>query len=648
MRLPRTHQLAGTVPLFPAPRQTTILAARRAQLPPQASSVQLFGSHLTRQYGGSGAEVVVVRGGSRGVASGARKAVPEQDHMANFWYPEHLHSAMGYGSGGAVNAIAAKCNCRIDLRTLMNKTTKRQRCKGRRGVRVVGTPANVSKALDLLELHVAQVQLQSPEFTQAAAQEGWRAYQARPARSTDAMRSFVKAPGRLLGARKGRTSGVLKLDFETATEPVLISMAWLRDGCPCNLCYDPSSGRRVIKGDNLRDLDIDYATVLADESLQIAWAQNHEHGRAQHMSKYPLADLTAALGYAESRPPFLRPHRELWDAHRFQKDAESRNISYSAWMAGGQDFARALTDLQRWGLIVLKGVPASDSAVSDIANRIHGLHAAWEEVDNELHHRHNSLLQTDFTSDLNSAHTPRLKLLHCLEIGQPHDVRVFSDGLRAAYDLRCNHNSYWASLTKTTMKHVSGDHYLVNKSLHCIFPSTPPAPQNYPDTILWAPSTHALHWHLPPRLYDYDRRLDLDIALMRDALNAFESSLHNARNTIEIAMGPGDCIIFDNFRIPHGRRQLDAQPPLRSGRFRGSYIDKDNWDMAWRTLTREGVLTDMRPAVSSVSEYARLQYRAEELSARRVLGLEPEVEPKEQLGEQSTWWQRTVKAWTGL
>lgn len=450
--------------------------------------------------------------------------------------------------------IASRCACSISIPAFHYNAMVDERW-----VHVCGERANVDTALQLLHLYMSEAQ----------------AYQA-----------FCEAPGHLVGAKQGESPNTLMLDFENAPQPVLTSSSWLRDGCICNLCLDPSSKQNTITIKDITDLNIDQATILADGSLQVTWAKNCKQGTAQHISTYDLADLLFALKYGQPRDVDVRPTREIWDARRFQRDAESRNISYDAWMAGGPDFVRAVTDLHKWGLIVLKGVPASDSAANDIASRIDATGpqlteygTTWDEVDNVKHDRNSSLLQQDLTWN---KVMPRINILHCLETGQPEDVRIFSDGHRAAWDLRYNHPSDYAKLSESKIKHTDREGRFerpLNRPIigfNGIVRSV---------NIRWSASTYSsLHGiALPPRFQiSYDRRLSQDRTITRrTAFQSFESSLHNARNLIETTMKPGDCVIFDNYRIPHGRRQLDAKSPFSNGRFRGAYIHDQGWHFLW-------------------------------------------------------------------
>lgn len=52
-------------------------------------------------------------------------------------------------------------------------------------------------------------------------------------------------------------------------------------------------------------------------------------------------------------------------------------------------------------------------------------------------------------------------------------------------------------------------------------------------------------------------------------MKAFATCLHDARNTLEIVFQRGDCVLFDNRRILHARRQPENVGEMR---VRGAYV----------------------------------------------------------------------------
>ena len=60
---------------------------------------------------------------------------------------------------------------------------------------------------------------------------------------------------------------------------------------------------------------------------------------------------------------------------------------------------------------------------------------------------------------------------------------------------------------------------------------------------------------------------------MYEAYQIFETTSHDKKFQIKFRLEAGDCIIFDNRRILHGRTAFEAQSGNRH--LRGCYVDRD-------------------------------------------------------------------------
>ena len=69
-----------------------------------------------------------------------------------------------------------------------------------------------------------------------------------------------------------------------------------------------------------------------------------------------------------------------------------------------------------------------------------------------------------------------------------------------------------------------------------------------------------------------------------DAYRLFESLSCDPRFQITFRLEPGECLIFDNRRVLHGREAFNSKTGERH--FRGCYVDRDELHSAIRILER--------------------------------------------------------------
>lgn len=444
--------------------------------------------------------------------------------------------------------------------------------------------------------------------------------------------SSAQEIGRLVNADKA-SQGRISLEFEKLHAPVNLAQLWLRDACQCHLCVSESSGqKRFATCDIPSNLKVDSLKVLEDGGLEVSWANDLALGSDQHVSTYPLALLQDML---LAPLPYRRDvsAREIWDSQHFEKDSRSREISYAHWMEDGSRFAEAFCDLHRWGLVVLRGVPQTEGAVEQVASRLGHLQATfygptWDVVSkpqaenvaytNEFLCLHQDLMYLK--------EPPRIQVLHCLENGCEGGDSLFSDGLRAAHDLRLNNEDHFKTLAthNVDFHYAKGGHYWHNKHKTIVLR------QNYgkrervtrkpPMSVRWSPPFQAPFWTALKRgsnTHPWDARAGFMIETWHRAAKVFRDSTEDPANMVQFRLQPGDCVVFDNWRVLHGRRAFDTASGRRH--LRGTYVEDQALSSTWMRLQREGLMFPDEP--EAVEE--------EERRARRIVGAEEDAKQVE-------------------
>lgn len=428
----------------------------------------------------------------------------------------------------------------------------------------------------------------------------------------------------------------ISLDFEKLSAPVTVSKLWLRDACQCHRCVSESSGqKRFATCDIPSDLKVDGLRVLEDGGLEVSWADDLAFGGDQHVSTYPLSLLHDIL----LRPmPYRRSRsaREIWNSRHFEKDSRSREISYSSWMEDDSHFAEAFRNLHHWGLVVIRGVPQTEDAVEKVASRLGHLQATfygptWDVVSkpqaenvaytNEFLCLHQDLM---YLND-----PPKIQILHCLENGCEGGDSLFSDGLRAAHDLRLNNKRHYQTLVTNLVDfhYARGGHYWHNNHSTIITSGHKDVLKAQPMSVRWSPPFQAPFWtalyqglmHSP-----FDHRAGSLVEGWQQAAKVFKDSVEDPANMVQFRLQPGDCVVFDNLRVLHGRRAFDTASGRRH--LRGTYVENQAFNSTWVRLQREGLMFPDKPGVA----------KEETKRAGRILGREEEPPVSEQSDDKAT------------
>lgn len=430
--------------------------------------------------------------------------------------------------------------------------------------------------------------------------------------------------GKLVNARQDTSSKGISLDFEKLHDPVTVANLWLRDACQCHQCVSESSGqKRFATCDIPSDLKVDSLRVLEDGALEVSWANDLALGGVQHVSTYPLSWLHGML---LPRGPYRRNRlaREIWDSQHFDRDSQSREISYSSWMEDSSRFAEAFRNLHNWGLVVIRGVPQTESAVEQVASRLGHLQATfygptWDVVSkpqaenvaytNEFLCLHQDLMYLNVP--------PRIQILHCLENDCEGGDSLFSDGLRAAHDLQLKNPTHFATLATCPVDfhYAKGGHYWNNKhkTIITLNRSKKNADVLAPLSVRWSPPFQAPFLAARHRgkgsSNPFDHRVGSSVERWQEAAKVFRDSIEDPANMVQFRLQPGDCVVFDNWRVLHGRRAFDTASGRRH--LKGTYVEDQAINSTLFRLQSEGMFPD-EPGYWNV----------EKERACRILGIE--------------------------
>lgn len=373
------------------------------------------------------------------------------------------------------------------------------------------------------------------------------------------------------GARLTWDDETLRLRFADGRERAVAQTLWLRDACSCARCVDPDSGQKYFSTTDvpLRPR-VEHAEFGADGSLRVVFADDALSGGGRHESVFPAAEVRSwqAMPGVPRGGNVSVPARLPWNRAMYESQLArgACRVAYQDWMNSEEAFWSAFADLCRTGLIFVTGVPGDEREVVKIAERIGPLQYTfygwtWDvkskpQAENVAYTNQYLGLHQDL---LYHVPTPKLQLLHCLANSCEGGESLFSSGVRAAYELQLTQPEHYETLKKTPA------HFHYGKGGHHYYKAIPTiseARPGYPADTNWAPPFQTAF----PNLVESPQVL----TEWRRAAKAFQDILESPDNMIEVKLKPGECVIFDNRAVLHGRREFVTSQGNRW--LKGAYI----------------------------------------------------------------------------
>jgi hypothetical protein len=194
---------------------------------------------------------------------------------------------------------------------------------------------------------------------------------------------------------------------------------------------------------------------------------------------------------------------------------------------------------------------------------------------------------------------PKLQLLHCLENSCDGGESIFSDGLRGAYDLKLNQPEAYRTLIQCLVPFVykkGGHDYWAART-------TIVERNGLLDSTRWAPPFQG-HFPVPQISNSEQRKTKFRMLVWRNAAKEFQKNIEAPENVLEVKLRPGECVIFDNRRLLHGRQQFATTEGQRW--LKGTYIS----DQVYKGVEQQ--LKQRRASARPEIMYQDLQSRVQD------------------------------------
>lgn len=342
---------------------------------------------------------------------------------------------------------------------------------------------------------------------------------------------------------------------------------WLRDACPSTI--DPQTRERVFDISSLETGPQARAAQIDGDMLVIDWATE------AHQTRLPLEQLQAFADNGRKPDPADLP-RNLWYSDGYDSFKRVRQADAVNTDAGRAALARALVED---GVALVTDMENSDDSLTRLVNSLGPVTPSAEgdhfEVRLEI-----APTNLAFTAGPLEMHTdlpgeemaPGVQFLHCRENTVEGGRSLFLDGAAVAKALREEDPEAFNLLASHDIpffyRHDGWDYRAHQRVIEL------DARGNVAGVTL---SQH---------LQD---DIDLPQDLLDDyypALCKFIRMMQEDRFLCRFRLNAGECIVFDNHRIVHGREAFSAESGARH--LRGCYTDRGATWSTYRILAAKG------------------------------------------------------------
>ncbi|EDV24686.1 uncharacterized protein TRIADDRAFT_26039 [Trichoplax adhaerens] len=383
------------------------------------------------------------------------------------------------------------------------------------------------------------------------------------------------------------------IQVENRVQDKLVSVKWddgkvtdyphvyLRDNCRCPSCFDPQAQQRIISNPiyhNYTDAIVKTACMNENkDKLHLEWINDGEHTS----SVFELDWLKAHRFTGDDKKDVHPIKRQLWGSE-IQHDIPQF------------DFDRILNDkseLYRWlrcvmerGIALIVGLPKRAGQVEKVAAKIGHLRetiygptfhsqSKGDHVTTVTYKSGGLALHTDFPYYNN---IPGIFMLHCVTAAKQGGESQFTDGFKAAEQLRASHPQYFKILAETPVEHEDTGTDSYEFSLTAEHPIIRLNENGNLKQIYYGDHTRT-------------SRIDVPHYKLTDFYNAMTQFLRYAyspANIIQFKLQPGTLISVDNFRVLHGRTAFVVSPD-NFRHVEGGHVDWDGAISCMRVLEKE-------------------------------------------------------------
>lgn len=353
----------------------------------------------------------------------------------------------------------------------------------------------------------------------------------------------------------------LELTFPQAT--AYFNYFWLRDNCATS--WDPVTQERTFDVlEEPDDLSAQHAEVVSGD-LKLVWRDGHQ-------SQFSLAWLER-WSNGEYLPDIAVRTRVPWYSDHYSKMARFDYTDLVINPARVADWTESLLDE---GVSIVQGLPDSNEGLKELCNLIGTVRASFSG------HEFDVFSKADpenlaYTSKSLELHTdlppeelpPGVQFLHCRINDAEGGDSLFVDAMAVANKLKAEFPEHFKLLTelRVPFRYTTKDHDVRSRQFIIEI-----------DANNGEVSGVNFSQHLSG-IFDFDQKV---MDALYPAFRQFGRMMQDPKYLMKFRLHAGECIVFDNHRIAHGRAAYLEGSGDRY--LRGCYVDRGELRSKYRVL----------------------------------------------------------------
>ncbi|KAI5949130.1 hypothetical protein KGF57_004960 [Candida theae] len=365
---------------------------------------------------------------------------------------------------------------------------------------------------------------------------------------------------------------------------------WLRDNCHCSKCYYPLTKQRLLNSATI-DLDIKTKSITHNgEIVTIVWDTEHEskydaHWLRIHSYNPRLIAVEDKLSGAKSK---LAQHK--WQVKDIESDLP--RVDYNTVMKSSDesDNEDAIRDwcLKIWqfGFCLIDNVPVTPEDTEQLCQQLNYIrpthYGGFWDFTSDLAKADTAYTNFDISNHTDGTYwsnSPGLQLFHLLYHDGAGGTTSLVDAFKCAEIMKAKYPQSYDIFTRVPVPaHSAGEPKV------CIQPDMAQPvfkldAQGELIQVRWNQSDRSTMdlWQDDPE----------DVVKFYQAIKDWVSIINDPENELWYQMKPGQCLIFDNWRVLHSRSEFTGKRRLC-----GAYFERDDFVSRLKLLTlgREAVL----------------------------------------------------------
>ena len=342
---------------------------------------------------------------------------------------------------------------------------------------------------------------------------------------------------------------------------------WLRDNCPTS--FDSTTRERQFDIFHLSEAPRPQLAFVDGDRLVVSW--EHE----DHTSHYPMSMLTQYADGKRRADPADLPRR-AWFSDNY---ASIPRFSQAELKEDPAKVAKWIEAMIVDGLTIVTDMPNSKEGLTETVELMGHVRPTFFGDYFEVY-THINPTNTAYTAKALELHTdtpaeefaPGIQFLHCTANSVDGGLSIYSDGVAVANDFRKLDPEGFRLLSEIDVPFFcEHDNYDMRSRQRVI------ELDQHGEVSGLTISQHMLDiFDLPQDVLD-----DYYPAFCR-----FGKMLQDDKYMMRFLMKAGECMVFDNHRIVHGRLAYSATSGERF--LRGTYTDRSEMRSTYRALTSQG------------------------------------------------------------